>query len=361
MFKNNIVASYILFSFPAPRKYIKFVKRSPNVVSVTSSLHFCRPHTQAMSDDGATPAELHTAEEASSPEPSAAPAGEPAATIVTGGEEVEEGEATTAVPLDRAESSDKGNDDGFLTADEHDSPPVPPQASASSANPPAIAEPVVSLASKAVSGLKWFGMKAKTEIAGSGHRMKVIKQKIAESMGNASKTIDIDLDKRLAHAREVHADCRVLVTNLKHLGNQTSMFVQAQMGASAVFERVGKNSGSRLRDEFNREHRVFDAIANSALVMASAVSAFHEEIIKFVSTQLEPLWLVQQNYDAVRVEYDVCRVDFEKVKGTNSPKLQAVESRFLDAFNRLQAARAELVAKLDAVDATMVRRPDLLL
>ncbi len=173
------------------------------------------------------------------------------------------------------------------------------------------------------------------------------------ALGTSSKTVDLDLEKRIAKAKEDYNDCRALIQVTKNLATQTTGFVQAQTAASTLFERLSRQ-GTTLQHEFSVEHKLFDMIATNALVVVSALTSFNSEVSKFLTQEFDPLWVLLRHHESVRVEYDVCRIDFERVRNTSGPKVALYEAKFQEAQARLQRSSHDVSVKLTALESGKV-------
>jgi hypothetical protein len=181
----------------------------------------------------------------------------------------------------------------------------------------------------------------------------VIRQKIAEQFGVTSKTVNIDLEARLNKAHEDHRDCQTLAAVTKQLMHHTTVFTQSQTAAAAAFDRLSRRVAP-LRDEFVSEHKLFDSIANNALVIVSALSTFNDELVGY-TTHYELLWRAVAHYQAVRVEFDVCRLDLERNRSAPVPRVLELERNFHDSQARFDKICAELSESLARLEVGKVR------
>ena len=125
--------------------------------------------------------------------------------------------------------------------------------------------------------------------------------------------------------------------------------VQAMCGAQAsLAEQLAEMSSDR---EDGSEHlachaRVQDLMGKNALGVAEGLHFFAKEMGRFIQEDLGAVHKLVAAYEGARLAYDEARGAYESLKATQSPKLPAVESRFLEAYNAMSDRRRALWAAL---------------
>ena len=63
------------------------------------------------------------------------------------------------------------------------------------------------------------------------------------------------------------------------------------------------------------------------------------DVIRFIKTKMSPAWKATADYEDARIAYDANRLSYEALKDTESSKLPAAETKFLESYNGMSDSR----------------------
>jgi len=129
------------------------------------------------------------------------------------------------------------------------------------------------------------------------------------------------------------------VFGLRQVAIAMKKTAECQLGLAACFEHL-THSTQAAAPQLGYHQRVQDVMGKNSVGVIEALNFFRQQAEGFVKDDLAKAWAVVQVYEDYRIEYDACRVDYESLKDTQSPKLPQAEARFLDAYNCMSGARS---------------------
>ena len=176
-----------------------------------------------------------------------------------------------------------------------------------------------------------------------------MRQKLAEQFGTSTKTVDLELEKRIASVRLDYEECQNMLKLIKQLAAQTTNVVQAQTSISTCFERMTR-SNTPLHSEFTVGQNLFDIMANSALIVVSSLTTFADELAGLIKREYEPLWPLLRRYDSLRLDYDVCRLELESTRTSNVPRSNVAELKFIESQANFTAIGNDVSIRLAHIE-----------
>lgn len=202
------------------------------------------------------------------------------------------------------------------------------------------------------SGTKAWG-KRQTDELRSGKAMLKMKQQIAERVNGASRTVDNELDAKINEVKEAEHDLKVLIEMTKEVTDCTTKMVEAQLGLSACFSHLSTTT-SGAAPELAFHQRLQDLMAKNSAGLIEALSYFQAETDKFIKTKMSPAWKATADYEDARIAYDANRLSYEALKDTESSKLPAAETKFLESYNGMSDSRTIAMDALCLCEANKV-------
>jgi hypothetical protein len=181
-----------------------------------------------------------------------------------------------------------------------------------------------------------------------------MRQRLAEQLGTAPKTVDFELQRRIAKIKEDFNDCRALIVAAKQLAHHATVFSQAHSSLAACLDKMAVQVAP-LKAEFSHENKLFDAVGSNTLLVISSLTTFSDELSQLLAREFSPLWPLLRNYEVARVDFDVCRLDADHAKNQAGPKTAAIEARLTEARERFESIGREIEERLNLLEQVQVR------
>ena len=176
--------------------------------------------------------------------------------------------------------------------------------------------------------------------------MAVLKQRLNESMGQSTKTIDLDLQPRFDLMHTLFEEYKGLEEVGKSLARHLITAAKAHEGLGTCFGRVAESENDTLQQQFSAQaqfmvrggggRRLPYALHFNMTALAQTVAgrnlhglgeamAFFQQQVSLMRKELEGVLRQIKAYDVVRLEYDGYRVTYEKLKAANRKVCQATQ------------------------------------
>lgn len=167
-----------------------------------------------------------------------------------------------------------------------------------------------------------------------------MKQQFTELYKPQNKTVDVELAKLVETVQGSKLDLSNLIKLLKSLTKSMRASAEGQLALSACFEQFATTAPDAA-PELSFHHRVQDLFGKNSVGLIEALNFFASKVEEFIAQDIEACGKQVAEYERQRVDYDACRVHFESLKDTNSPKLPGAEAAFLETYNKLSEIRTE--------------------
>eukprot|EP00055_Hartaetosiga_balthica_P018504 m.134613 g.134613 ORF g.134613 m.134613 type:complete len:305 (-) comp9654_c0_seq1:144-1058(-) len=192
----------------------------------------------------------------------------------------------------------------------------------------------------------------KGELNDSGRKLRIFKQKINEQFGSVNRTIDLELQPLLdVLVKRKHEYMRMTELS-KRLMFQLKAVMKTQQELAMAMATLAGSEVDNLSENFKYHSNAQETMSTNLEELVVALERFHMNANAAVTTLASQAFQYKSCYDTTRLEYDSHRTKYEKVKASNSNStvVSAAEEKFLDAYNRMQALRTEILSVLADYD-----------
>lgn len=129
-------------------------------------------------------------------------------------------------------------------------------------------------------GWKSFTSWVSREAKDSGRKIKVANQRMKESMGKAPKTVDLELDTKLAAAKQTQKDYMTLISLLNNTAGTIMLAGKSQMALGECMDMLAGHDRS-LRADFKCHATIQDLMSKNAAGLVEATSFFKDQVDEY--------------------------------------------------------------------------------
>ncbi|KAM6960417.1 arfaptin-1-like [Tautogolabrus adspersus] len=188
---------------------------------------------------------------------------------------------------------------------------------------------------------------------------KCTRQALSEKLGRGSRTVDLDLERRLELLRDDRQRYENMTKVAQALANQLAQITVTQKTLGDAFSEL-KVKTPTLHVEFglNAEAQIF--LSKSGESLTEAINTFTSDMNTLVNKTIEDTMINAKKYEAARIEYDAYRVDMEELNmgprdANTLPKLEAAQQEFQGQKERFQKLRDDLTVKVKLLEENKVK------
>ncbi|XP_074518471.1 arfaptin-1-like [Halichoeres trimaculatus] len=188
---------------------------------------------------------------------------------------------------------------------------------------------------------------------------KCTRQALSEKLGRGSRTVDLDLERRLELLKDDRQRFENITKVAQTLANQLAQITVTQKTLGDAFSEL-KVKSPVLHVEYGLNAEAQRFLSKSGETLTAAINSFTSDMNTLVNKTIEDTMINAKKYEAARIEYDAYRVDLEELnmgpRDTNTlPKLEAAQQEFQGQKERFQKIRDDLSVKVKLLEENKVK------
>ncbi|CAJ1085743.1 arfaptin-1-like isoform X1 [Xyrichtys novacula] len=188
---------------------------------------------------------------------------------------------------------------------------------------------------------------------------KCTRQALSEKLGRGSRTVDLDLERRLELLKDDRQRFENITKVAQTLANQLAQITVTQKTLGDTFSEL-KVKSPMLHVEFGLNAEAQRFLSKSGESLAAAINTFTSDMNTLVNKTIEDTMINAKKYEAARIEYDAYRVDLEELNmgprdANTLPKLEAAQQEFQGQKERFQKMRDDLTVKVKLLEENKVK------
>ncbi|XP_034532784.1 arfaptin-1-like isoform X2 [Notolabrus celidotus] len=188
---------------------------------------------------------------------------------------------------------------------------------------------------------------------------KCTRQALSEKMGRGSRTVDLELERRLELLRDDRQRFENITKVAQTLANQLAQITVTQKTLGDAFGEL-KVKSPLLNAEFGLNADAQTFLSKSGETLTASINAFTLDMNTLVNKTIEDTMINAKKYEAARIEYDAYRVDLEELNmgprdANTLPKLEAAQQEFQGQKERFQKIREDLTVKVKLLEENKVK------
>lgn len=188
---------------------------------------------------------------------------------------------------------------------------------------------------------------------------KCTRQALSEKLGRGSRTVDLDLERRLELLKDDRQRFEHITKVAQTLANQLAQITVTQKTLGDAFSEL-KVKSPVLHVEYGLNAEAQRFLSKSGETLTAAINSFTSDMNTLVNKTIEDTMINAKKYEAARIEYDAYRVDLEELnmgpRDTNTvPKLEAAQQEFQGQKERFQKIRDDLSVKVKLLEENKVK------
>uniref|UniRef100_UPI0037E7CBB7 arfaptin-1-like n=1 Tax=Semicossyphus pulcher TaxID=241346 RepID=UPI0037E7CBB7 len=188
---------------------------------------------------------------------------------------------------------------------------------------------------------------------------KCTRQALSEKLGRGSRTVDLDLERRLELLKDDRQRYENVTKVAQTLANQLAQISVTQKTLGDAFSELRVKTPT-LYVEFGLNAEAQRFLAKSSETLTEAITAFTSDMNTLVNKTIEDTMINAKKYEAARIEYDAYRVDLEELNmgprdANTVPKLEAAQKDFQGQKERFQKIRDDLTVKVKLLEENKVK------
>ncbi|XP_041635573.1 arfaptin-1-like [Cheilinus undulatus] len=188
---------------------------------------------------------------------------------------------------------------------------------------------------------------------------KCTRQALSEKLGRGSRTVDLDLERRLELLRDDRQRYENITKVAQTLANQLAQITVTQKTLGDAFSELRVKT-PLLHVEFGLNAEAQKFLSKSNETLAAALNAFTSDMNTLVNKTIEDTMINAKKYEAARIEYDAYRVDLEELNmvprdANTLPKLEAAQQEFQGQREKFQKLRDDLTVKVKLLEENKVK------
>ena len=193
----------------------------------------------------------------------------------------------------------------------------------------------------------------------SAFQFKCTKQILSERMGSGTRTVDVELENRIANLKETHKKYLQLVSLTDNFMTQFRLVIETQRSLAEHFAYMSVRS-TELHTEFHFNSEAQKLIAKNGEALMSALYFFKSNIFTISAKTMEDTLLTVKNYETARLSYDAYRSELESALKTPpsssaaAAKLEAKKAEFEKYKSNFEKLRKDLDIKLKLLETNKV-------
>ncbi|XP_011505239.1 PREDICTED: arfaptin-2 [Ceratosolen solmsi marchali] len=189
---------------------------------------------------------------------------------------------------------------------------------------------------------------------------KCTKQRVYETFGKSSRTIDSELETQIELLRDTQRKYCNLLRLSRALASHFHHVVQTQHSLGEAFSELAQKS-PELQEEFLYNAETQRNLTKNGETLLGALNFFVSSVNTLCNKTIEDTLLTVRQYETARIEYDAYRTDLEalaqaaKTDGNNVAKLEEAQQNYDLHKQNFEKLRADVSIKLKFLDENRIK------
>lgn len=183
---------------------------------------------------------------------------------------------------------------------------------------------------------------------------KYTRQLTLEKLGQSTKTIDSEMDLKIAQIRDTHRDYLSLLRLTRVLSLNFNQLIQTQAALAETFAELSQRS-PELQREFMHNSESQRTFTKNGGILLSALNCFISTVDMLCNKTFNDTLLTIKKYEIARIEFDAYRIDLEGTPSTiPSPGLDNAKKNYYKHKESYDQLRTTVTEKLQLLDENRV-------
>lgn len=179
---------------------------------------------------------------------------------------------------------------------------------------------------------------------------KYTRQLTLEKLGKSTKTIDSEMDLKIAQIRATQRDYLSILRLTRALSLHFIQVVQTQASLAETFAELSQRS-PELQHEFFHNSESQRNLTKNGGILLNALNSFISTVDVLCNKTFNDTLLTIKKYEIARIEFDAYRIDLEGTPSTiASPALDNAKKNYFkhkESYDKLRTTVAEKLQLLD--------------
>lgn len=183
---------------------------------------------------------------------------------------------------------------------------------------------------------------------------KYTKQLALEKLGKSTKTIDAEMDLKIAQIRDTQRDYLSILRLTRTLSTHFNQVVQTQTLLAETFAELSQRS-PELQHEFFHNSESQRNLTKNGGILLNALNSFISTVNVLCNKTFNDTLLTIKQYEIARIEFDAYRVDLEGTQSsTGSLGLEIAKKNYLKHKESYDNLRRDVNEKIQLLDENRV-------
>ncbi|XP_014204902.1 arfaptin-2 isoform X3 [Copidosoma floridanum] len=189
---------------------------------------------------------------------------------------------------------------------------------------------------------------------------KCTKQRVYETFGKTSRTIDSELETQIELLRDTQKKYCNLLRLSRALASHFHHVVQTQHALGEAFSELAQKS-PELQEEFLYNAETQRNLTKNGETLLGALNFFVSSVNTLCNKTIEDTLLTVRQYETARIEYDAYRTDLEilaqdaKSDGTNDGRMEDAQQNYELHKQNFEKLRSDVSIKLKFLDENRIK------
>lgn len=183
---------------------------------------------------------------------------------------------------------------------------------------------------------------------------KYTRQLALEKLGRSTKTIDAEMDLKIAQIRDTHRDYLLILRLTRTLSTHFNQVVLTQASLAETFAELSQRS-PELQHEFFHNSESQRSLTKNGGILLSALNSFISTVNVLCNKIFNDTLLTIKQYEIARIEFDAYRVDLEGTPSTiPSLGLENAKKNYFTHKENYDNLKKDVTEKIQLLDENRV-------
>ncbi|ESO06556.1 hypothetical protein HELRODRAFT_64935, partial [Helobdella robusta] len=188
---------------------------------------------------------------------------------------------------------------------------------------------------------------------------KFTKQLLSEKLGQATRTVDSELEGQIESLKDTQLKYLNLLKLAKSLTTHFTQVIQTQKSLGDAFSQLSQKN-PELHEEFTYNSETQKILCKNGETLLGALNFFISTLTTLCNKTIEDTLITIRHYESARIEYDAYRLDVESMQmvGTKdsvqSQRLADAQQRYEAHKEKFENLRSDVAIKMKFLDENRV-------
>lgn len=185
---------------------------------------------------------------------------------------------------------------------------------------------------------------------------KYTRQLTLEKMGRTTKTIDAEMDLKIAQIRETHREYLAILRLTRTLSSHFNQVVQTQTSLAEAFAELSQRS-PELQQEFFHNSEAQRNLTKNGGILITAINCFTSTLDVLCNKTFSDTLATIKQYEIARIEFDAYRMDLEGTQAKSVATIEGLDNAkkgYLKHKENYDNLRRDVEEKLQLLDENRV-------